>query len=136
MVPAIEPTANAYRPPVVTRAVQLFSASFILGAIRSVFDLWHKLSGAAFVLSLVFLLMFFGICFFFVAMIAAGKNWARIVFLILLIIGLPFAIPTYLTELRTSIPYGSISVVVAILQVIGIVLVFTRNSNEWFKTRK
>ncbi len=135
MDPATEPTIKPGRPLAVTRAVQLFSASFILGAIRTMFDLAHKLSGAAFALSLFFVLIFFGICFFFVAMIATGRNWARIVFLILLIIGLPFAIPTYLTQLRMNLLHGSVSIVVAILQIIGMVLLFTKNSNQWFKSR-
>ncbi|HEV7472679.1 MAG TPA: hypothetical protein VGN90_01450 [Pyrinomonadaceae bacterium] len=136
MDPAIAPTNDPSRPQVVTRAVQLFAASFILGAVRTVFNLSHKLSGAAFLLSLVFLLIFLGVCFFFVAMIAARRNWARIIFLVLLVIGLPFAIPTYIVELRTNLLYGSISIVVAILQVIGIVLLFTKDSNQWFKTRQ
>jgi membrane-bound ClpP family serine protease len=136
MDPTIEQTINASRPAVVTRAVQLFSASFVIGAIRTVYDLAHKLSGASFVLSLVFLLIFLGICFFFVGMIAAGRNWARIVFLVLLIIGLPLALPTYIGELKASLPYGSVSILVAILQVIGIVLLFTKNSNLWFRTPK
>ncbi len=135
MDPATEPPNKPGRPLVVTRAVQLLSASFILGAIRTVFDLAHKLSGASFALSLFFAALFFGICFFFVAMITAGRNWARIVFLILLIIGLPFAMPTYLTELRMNLLHGSVSIVVAILQIIGMVLMFTKNSNQWFKSR-
>jgi hypothetical protein len=136
MDPTIEPTAHASRPPVVTSAVQFLSASFIIGAIRTVYDLSHKLSGAAFVLSIVFLIIFLAVCFFFVSMIAARRNWARIVFLVLLIIGVPLAIPTYIAELKASLPHGSISVLVAILQIIGIVLLFTKASNQWFKTRQ
>jgi hypothetical protein len=136
MDPAIEPTINASRPLAVTRAVQVLAASFILGAIRTVFDLAHKLSGAAFVLSIIFLLIFLAVCFFFVSMIAARRNWARIVFLVLLIIGLPLATPTYIVELKTSVLRGSVSIAVAILQLIGMVLLFTKNSNQWFRTRK
>ena|SRR6185295_14840778 len=136
MDPATESTIKPGRPLAVSRAVQLISASFIIGAIRTVYDLAHKSSGARFILSLFFALIFFGICFFFVAMIAAGRNWARFVFLILLIIGLPFAILTYMAELRVSLLYGSVSVAVAILQIIGIVLLFTKDSSQWFKSRK
>ena len=101
MDPVIEPTNTAVRPEIVTRAVQLLSASFIIGAIRTLYD-----------------------------------HWARILFLVLMIIGVPIAVPLYLAELRTSIPYGSISIVVAILQVIALVLLFTKNSNPWFRKRK
>jgi hypothetical protein len=135
MDPATESTIKPGRPLAVTRAVQLFSASFIIGAIRSVFDLAHKLSGVAFVLSLFFALLFFGILFFFVAMIAAGKNWARIVALIMIILGLILGIPMYLAELRVNLLHGSISIAVAILQLIALALLFTKTANQWFKSR-
>lgn len=135
MDPATESTISPGRPLAVSRAVQLISASFILGAVRTVYDLAHKSSGVRFALSLFFMVIFFGICFFFVAMVASRKNWARFVFLILLIIGLPFAIPIYLAELRVNLLYGLVSIAVAILQIVGIVLLFTKTSNQWFKSR-
>ncbi len=136
MDPVIEPTPNISRPVAVTRAVQLLSASFVIGAIRAVYNLVHKFSGTTLVLSIVFLIIFFGICFFFVSKIAAGRNWARIVFLVLLIIGLPLATPTYIAELRTNLPYGLVSIVVAIIQVLALVLLFAKTSNPWFRKHK
>ena len=136
MEPTIEPTADVERPGAVTRAVQLISASFAIGGIRAVFDLAQKVSGATFLLAILLLIVFLGICFFFLSKIATGKNWARITFLVLLVIGLPLAIPGYIGELRTNLVHGSLSIIVAILQLIGICLLFTRNSNRWFKKRK
>jgi hypothetical protein len=71
-----------------------------------------------------------------VSKLAAGRNWARIVFLVLFVIGLPLALPGYIGELKTNPLHGSLSIVVAILQLIGIYLLFTKNSNLWFRTRK
>jgi hypothetical protein len=132
----IEPTANVERPREVTRAVLFIYASFAIGGIRAVFDLSQKLSGASFVFGILLLLVFLGICFFFVSKIGAGRNWARIIFLVLFLIGLPFAIPGYIQDLRTNLPHGSVSIIVAILQSIGVFLLFTRNSNLWFRRRK
>lgn len=136
MNPAIEPLATSARPMTVTRAVQLFYASFAIGSIKTVFDLAHKMSGVILILAIVFAFIFLGICCFFVNRIGAGRNWARIVFLVLLIIGLPLSVPQYLAELRTSPIHGGVSVLVAILQVIGIVLLFTKSSNQWFRKLK
>ena len=131
-----DPIAIVERPREATRAVQLISASFLIGGIRAVFELTHKVSGAYFFVAILLLIAFFGICFFLVSKIAAGRNWARIVFIVLVLIGLPFAILGYIQELRTSLLGGSISIIIAILQLIGTYLLFTKNSNAWFRERK
>lgn len=136
MEPSIESTAPVERPREVTRAVKLLSAAFAIGGIRAVFDLAQKVSGARYFLAILLLVAFLGICFFFVSKIAAGRNWARITFLVLLLIGLPLAVPGYIGELRTSLLYGSLSMIIAILQLIGTCLLFTKQSNLWFRTRK
>lgn len=136
MEPTIEPIANVARPGAVTRAVQFISASFAIGGIRAVFDLAQKISGVPFFLALLVLVVFLGIFFFFVSKIVAGRNWARITFLVLLLIGLPLAIPGYIGELRTNLLHGSLSIIIALLQLVGTGLLFTRHSNLWFRTRK
>lgn len=133
---SIEPTTPMRRPAEATRAVQLISASFILGALRAAFELTQKVAGAYILPAMLLLLVFFGICFFFVSKIAAGRNWARIIFLILVLLGLPFAIIGYIQELRINLPGGLFSIVVALLQVTGTCLLFTRNSNLWFRRPK
>ena len=136
MDPKIEPTPNVARPIEVTRAVQLISASFAIGGIRSVFDLAQKISGVYFLLALLALGVFLGICFFFVSKISAGRNWARFTLLVLLLLQLPFAILNCMAELRKSIPSGSLSILVVILQLIGAYLLLTKSSNLWFRARK
>jgi len=136
MDPTTETTAHRERPQSVTRAVQLFTASLAIGGIRAVFDLTQRVSGIYFFIALLVLVLFLGIFFFFISRVAAGRNWARILLLILLLIGLPFAIPGYVFELRVSLLRGSLSVLVAILQIVGMCLLFTKDSNGWFRGRK
>jgi len=136
MEPPIEPIANLVRPKAVTRAVQVISASFVIGGIRSVFDLKQKLSGGSFLAAILLLLVFLGICFFFVSKIAAGRNWARFTLLVLLLVQLPFAVLGSIAELKTNLLHGSLSVIIALLQLIGTYLLFTRNANPWFRSRK
>jgi hypothetical protein len=136
MDPTTEGTANVERPQSVTRAVQLFAASLAIGGIRAVFDLTHSVSGVYFFIALLMLVLFLGIFFFFVSRVAAGRNWARVLLLILLLIGLPFAIPGYVFELKASLLRGSLSLLVGLLQTVGMCLLFTKNSNGWFRRRK
>ena len=136
MDPTIEPTAIIERPKEVSSAVQFLAASFVIGGIRAVFDLKQKVSGGSFLVAVLLLVLFLGVCFFFVYKIAAGRNWARITLLALILIQLPFTILGSIGELRTNLPHGSISIVIAILQLIGTFLLFTKDSNSWFRTRK
>ena len=136
MDPTIEPSPNIARPEVVTRAVLALAASFAIGGIRAVFDLKQKVSGSAFLVAILLLAVFLGVCFFFVSKIAAGRNWARITLLVLIIIQLPFTILGSIAEIRTNLPHGSISIIIVILQLLGTYLLFTTNSNLWFRSRK
>ena len=136
MEPTIEPTANFARPQVVTRAVLALAASFAIGGIRAIFDLKQKVSGGSFLVAILLLAVFLGVCFFFVSKIAAGRNWARIILLVLIIIQLPFTILGSIAEIRTNLLHGSISIIMVILQLLGTYLLFTKNSNLWFRSRK
>ena len=136
MEPTIEPTTNSERPKVVSTAVLLLAASLLIGGIRAVFDLTHKVSGASFFVALLILIVFLGVFFFLVSKIAAGRNWSRITLLVLLVLQLPFAIMGNLAEVRANLLQGSLSISIAILQLLGVVLLFTKNSNLWFKKLK
>ena len=136
MEPTSEPNANIARPHVVTRAILALVASFAIGGIRAVFDLKQKVSGGSFLVAIILLAVFLSVCFFFVSKIAAGRNWARITLLILIIIQLPFTILGSIAEIRTNLLHGSISIIIVSLQLLGTYLLFTRNSNLWFRSRK
>ncbi len=88
MEPPIETTAILARPAVVTRAVQLILLSLLIGMGRAIFDLVHQASGLTFIFALIILLLVAAVLSFLAAKIYRGRNWARIVLLILIIIGL------------------------------------------------
>ena len=136
MDPTIEPTANIERPIQATRAVQLLFASLAIGLIRAIFGLTQRVSGASLILAILIVCAVFALGFFLIWRISARRNWARILLLVLVLFGLPFAIRANLVELKQSIASGSLSIIIAILQLIGTYLLFTKNSNRWFKTRK
>ena len=136
MEPTSEQTAGAERPRAVTRAVLFLTSSLAIGLIASILRLAQRISGAPMIFSLVIVIAFFSLLFFLVMKISAGNNWARIVCLVLVLIGLPFAIPAYLQEVRTHVVSGTLSIIITLLQVIGTYLLFTKQSNPWFKRRK
>lgn len=136
MDPTTESTTTIERPKEVGAATLLLSASLVIGGIRAVFDLTQKVSGVSFFVAVAILLVFLGVFFFFVNRVAAGRHWARVTFLVLLIVQLPFAVMGSIAEVRANPMHGLISIVIAILQVLGIVLLFTKNSNLWFRRNK
>ena len=135
MDPTIE-SATDSRPKVITTAIRILTLSIAIGLLMSLVRVAQQVSGAPLILAILIVSAFFGVFLFLVSRIWAGRNWARIVFLILVLIGLPFAIPNYIAELRKNVLSGSVSMLIVILQLLGTYLLFTKNSNTWFRARK
>jgi len=131
-----EQKTNAERPREVTRAVRFLVSSLAIGLLNAMFHLVQRTSGAPMVFALLIVIAFFGLLFFLVMKISAGRNWARIILLVLVLFGIPFAIPAYLEEVRRNVLSGSLSIIISILQLIGTYLLFTKQSNLWFRARK
>jgi hypothetical protein len=136
MEPPIEPTANVARPKETTSAIQFLYASLAIGLIRAVFGLTQRASGAALILAALIVISFFVLGFFLVWKISAGRNWARITLLVLVLINLPFAVMANVSELKRSVLSGAFSFLIEVILWIGTYLLFTRNSNLWFRSRK
>jgi hypothetical protein len=61
------------------------------------------------------------------------KNWARWLFLIIGILGIPFYFRVLGQTLRFSPVAGTLMLVQMLLQVIAVFLIFTGNARDWFK---
>ena len=136
MEPTIEHNANAARPRDISRAIQFLTSSLAIGLITSIFHLAQKVSGVTMLFASLIVIAVFGAGYLLINRISARRNWARIVWLVLILFGLPFAIPANLAEIRRNVFSGVLSVIVTLLQLIGTYLLFTKNSNLWFKVRK
>jgi len=64
--------------------------------------------------------------------ISAGRNWARITFLILFLIGLVPTIPQIMATLDRSALGGVISFGQLLLQIVAMYLVFSKPGSTWF----
>ena len=136
MEPPIEQTGNGERPVQVNRAIQLLLASLAIGLLRAIVGLTQRVSGTPLILAILVVCTVFALGFLLVWRISARGNWARIILLVLVLFGLPFAIMTSVAELKHSVASGSLSIIIALLQLLGTYLLFTRNSNLWFRKLK
>lgn len=78
-----------------------------------------------FFLSLSFTLFLF-------VMILRGQNWARMLYLIMFIIGAPFAFPAIVTAFQKSPVHAVIRLLQLSLQLMAVVLLLQKPSRNWF----
>jgi hypothetical protein len=128
--------SSVERPSDATRAIHLLYASIAIGFVSSVVRLTYDFFGARIVVALIPAVLIFGLFALLVFKISRGRNWARITFLVIFLIGVPFAIPIYAQELKRNFLSGSLSVFMALLQLVAAYLLFRKNSNTWFKAHK
>ena len=114
------------RPSQVTLAVRLIVATFALGLIRMPMDFAPNL----------FLLLVAAptllITSFLTYMVWIGRNWARLVFAALLILGLPFSIFPIWEALHSRPLSGYLGLVQIVLQLASLLLIFQPASRPWF----
>ncbi|MFP4402973.1 MAG: hypothetical protein ACOC3X_00320 [Nanoarchaeota archaeon] len=136
---------NIVRPNKVSIAVKLLWITIVVGIIRSIIELPNTLEvlieqGFYFGLAIGFVIftafISLAIISFFIYMIGKGKNWARIIFLVLFIIGIPFSILPLVQSLMANPISGIIAIGQTILQIVALVLLFQKSSSDWFKLMK
>jgi hypothetical protein len=136
MEPASEQTTAVERPAHVSWAVMALTSSIVLGFLASVLRLAGRVSGTTMMLALLIVVAFFMIYGYLILKISVGRNWARIILLVLVLFGIPFAVPAYIVEVKKNFFSGALSILVAFLQLLGTGLLFTRSSNPWFRKRR
>ncbi len=66
-------------------------------------------------------------------MILRGQNWARLLYLALFFLGLPFSIPAFLMALARNPVAAVIMLIQLALQMMAAVLLLQRPSRDWFR---
>jgi len=125
----------AEKPRTVALAVNLLWASLAIGFAKIPLDLpsLAAVPSPGIVWPVVILLLAF-ICFV-IFKISSGRNWARITFLILFLIGLVTAVPTLASEFARAPVVGILSIVQGIVQGYAMYLVFTNPGKTWFQKK-
>ncbi|MXW81585.1 MAG: hypothetical protein F4Z57_21880 [Gemmatimonadetes bacterium] len=93
-----------------------------------------EVAAPAFVMFIAFFVL--GIMWFFILMIGKGRNWARITFLVLFIIGTPFSVLPLMQSLAANPISGLLGIVQIIIQIVAIVFLFQKPSSDWFREIK
>ena len=123
------------KPQQIKSAVIMLWLSLLIGIPRSLLAIPNQREET---LLVFFIVILFTIAFmiFFIQMINNGKNWARITFLILSILGMPLAIYQALDSVSITPISALLGMAQVILQIIAIIFLFAGESAQWFKIRK
>ena len=122
----------AEKPVEVINAVKLIYVSICAGIINSIIE-HHAVSIEEWLPQIVFS---YGISFLLATKISFGKNWARITYLIIIIIGIPPIILNFITAVSRSPVVGAIMLLTFVLQFAAVVLLLNNKSKTWFKAQK
>ena len=120
------------RPGEVNIAVKLLYLALAATALRSVFLEWSVLQSSHPAVNTIFSVVFLGITLWLIVMIGRGRNWARSGYLAWFLISLPvFGLEVY--HLLEKPITGSLGIVNTLLALTALVLLYQRESKEWFK---
>ncbi|GEP46099.1 nuclear transport factor 2 family protein [Brevifollis gellanilyticus] len=127
------PLDRSERPRQVLFAVRLLYASLGVGFLKigieaSALTKIHSADRLVFLTLVIFVIMAL-----FFALIGMGKNWARILFLVSFLVGIPFWPGNMADAFRFSAFSGSLHVVQAGLQLWALILLFQSDSSAWFR---
>lgn len=121
-------------PKAIKTAVSCLWASVALGFVTALVKLASVRTAEPAVSTNFVLLLVFGFIAFLIFKISAGKNWARIVFLILFLIGSVTSLPSMLYQFLHLPVIGLSSLAQVGLQGYGLYILFRSPSNSWFRS--
>jgi hypothetical protein len=122
-----------HKPSSIIAAINILYATLFLAVVNWAISQWstdvHPTSTAE---TVIILLVTLGLIFSLIKMIGLGKKWARVVLLVLFVLGiLPFF--WMLGALfKSNLLVGVLSVFQALLQAVALVFLFSQASTQWF----
>lgn len=129
----METLPAAQKPQSIVTAINLLWTTLAVGLVKMLMD-FSNLSAVAPAAFTNFVLVFtFALMGFLIFKISAGRNWARITFLVMFIIGVLPTLPIVLGEFSRSAVVGALSVAQIGLQVYALFLLFTQPGSSWFR---
>jgi cell division protein FtsW (lipid II flippase) len=120
------------KPPEVSRAVILLWVSLAVMPLRMAAD-WNTTKAvldSTFVVTVLATTIF--LLSFLIWNISQGKNWARLVFLVLYLLGLPFSLYALPADFGRSAIVGVCSIAQIVLQGAGLWLTSRPPGKDWF----
>jgi hypothetical protein len=124
---------NSNKPMSIARAIALLWLSIGLGLVKIPLDLAHLRTLASIEFTVIVIVLTMAVIAFLILKISRGRNWARITFLVLFVIGVLPAVPLVHAEFSRSIILGMVSTLQIGFQVYALFLVFTKPGSSWFR---
>jgi len=123
------------KPREATLATNLLWTSLGLGLINSAFQFSYLKTQAPVGFILVVAGLTLAVMALLVYFISQGRNWARITFLVLFLIGLIPWFPQLVDTFSRSTLSGLLTVAQVVLQVVALYLIFSKPGAGWFAKR-
>jgi hypothetical protein len=124
-------------------AIRLLWGSLVLGALGSALNWDFTLSQMPpdfpmnkDLFGFLVILFTFTIMAWMVFKISSGRNWARILFLVMFMIGVPLSIPSLTISYHYSKAVFLITIINSGLQLMVVYFLFSKAGNAWFKAQK
>ena len=124
------------RPRSVTVALYLLWASLAITVVRFAVGYGALAPGTNLQLTLAVIIGTLVVYVFLIFMMSYGRNWARIVFLVLFLAGLVPSLPTLLANFGQSAVVGVGSLADLVLQAWALFLMFTSPGSAWFRKKE
>lgn len=128
-----EGSPGSLKPTDVVSGVKLLYMSLLLGIVSAVLDFRSEVALSSAVQVVTTIVVTSGLLLFLIVKISDGRNWARITFLILYLLGLGVSLPFLYYELRRSPMGGFMFILQSLLQTVALFFLFKRSSGVWFK---
>ncbi|MHB8070027.1 MAG: hypothetical protein ACYDIC_19215 [Desulfobaccales bacterium] len=125
--------ASMERPREVVYAVRLAYASLVLTLVAFPLRRPEFIKSHLPVLGIFALFVALSVSCIIILMILRGQNWARLLFITLFFLGLPFSVPGFLMTLAKNPAAALIMLLQLALQMMAAVLLLQRPVRDWFR---
>ena len=133
----VPPTPLFHKPVSIIAAKNILYAGLFLSVLTWALGWWTTtLYAPTPVESVVILIVIVGITFALIKCIGMGMKWARVVLLVLFLLGLAVLPWTFVAVLKASMLVAVLSLMQTILQIIALYYLFSRASTQWFNRVK
>jgi hypothetical protein len=120
-------------PSVVRSAASLIYITAAIGVIRGILKWPETTRTASPGFAFVILVCVVGLVLWLATQVAGGRNWARIAYLVLFALGVPFFAGPVLREMGYSPLSAMLAVIQVALQLLAVVMLFSRQAGHWFR---
>lgn len=129
----LPPSPLFHKPASIVAAKNILYAGLFLGILNWALGWWTTtIYDSAPAQSILILVVTVGITFVLIKCIGLGRKWARVVLLVLFLLGVVAYPWTFVALLKASIVMAVLSLLMTSLQLIALYFLFSRASTQWF----